>query len=71
MALLGWLSLLVFWASQVALVVAGHVVAAHRVALDRYGTASAARRAHLPLVVPMVGYTVLSLWIVSRPVVSG
>lgn len=69
--LLGWLSLPVFWYSQVVLVVAGHVLAvaaAHRVALRRYG--EDALRAHLPLVALMVGYTVLSLWIVSRPIVS-
>ena len=71
--LLGWLSVPVFWGSQVLLIVAGHVVAvvaAHAVAVGRYETLSRARRAHLPLVVLMVGYTVLSLWIISRPVVS-
>jgi hypothetical protein len=69
---LGWLSLPAFWASQVSLVVIGHVVAvvaAHRVAVARYG--DTARRGHLPLVALMVGYTVLSLWIVSRPVLAG
>jgi len=69
--LLGWLPLSAFWWSQVALVVAGHVLAvaaAHRVAVRRYG--DDAGRGHLPLVALMVGYTVLSLWIVSRPVVA-
>lgn len=73
-SLLGWLSLPLFWGSQVLLIVGGHlvaVVAAHGVAFDRYRTASKARRGHLPLVILMVGYTVLSLWIVSRPVVAG
>lgn len=72
--LLGWLSLPAFWGSQVLLIVAGHVaavVAAHAVAVRRYGSLVRARRAHLPLVVVMIGYTVLSLWIVSRPVVAG
>jgi len=71
---LAWLSLGAFWGSQVLLIVAGHVVAvvaAHRVALDRYGTLGRARRAHFPLVILMIGYTVLSLWIISRPVVAG
>ncbi|MDG5778014.1 hypothetical protein QA599_16285 [Haloarculaceae archaeon H-GB1-1] len=70
---LSWLSVPAFWGSQVALVVGGHlvaVVAAHLVAIDRYGSLTVARRGHLPLVVVMVGYTVLSLWIVSRPVVA-
>lgn len=72
--MLGWLTLPVFWGSQVVLIVAGHiiaVVAAHYVAIDRYETLVEARRAHLPLVALMVGYTVLSLWVISRPVVSG
>ena len=70
---LAWLSVPLFWGFQVVLIVVGHVVAvvaAHRIAVDRYDSASAARRAHLPMVVLMVGYTVLSLWIVSRPVVA-
>jgi hypothetical protein len=70
---LAWLPLSAFWASQVALVVVGHavaVVAAHGVAARRYPTVEAARRGHLPLLVVMVGYTLLSLWIVSRPVVA-
>lgn len=71
--LLGWLSVPLFWGSQVVLVVVGHVVAvvaAHAVARSRYDSPSAARRGHLPLVVLMIGYTVLSLWIVSQPVVT-
>jgi hypothetical protein len=69
---LGWLPLPAFWGSQILLIVAGHViavVAAHYVAVKRYGVERAGR-AHLPLVVLMVGYTVLSLWIVSQPVVA-
>jgi hypothetical protein len=72
-SLLGWLSITVFWGSQVFLIVVGHivaVVAAHSVAVKRYGTLIHARRAHLPLVALMVGYTVLSLWIISRPIAS-
>ena len=67
-SVLSWLPVGAFWASQVGLVVAGHVVAvvaAHRVAVERFG--AGARRGHLPLAVAMVGYTALSLWIVSRP----
>ncbi|QCC52963.1 hypothetical protein DV733_12380 [Halapricum salinum] len=70
---LGWLSVSLFWGSQVVLVVAGHVVAvvaAHAVARSRYDSPAAARRGHLPLVVLMIGYTVLSLWIISQPVVG-
>jgi hypothetical protein len=70
---LGWLSLPGFWGSQVLLIVVGHIiaaVAAHHVAVDRFRTPSAARRGHLPLVVLMIGYTVVSLWIISQPVVA-
>jgi hypothetical protein len=69
---LGWLPLAAFWATQVALVVAGHVVAvvaAHGVAARRYGPADA-RRGHLPLLAVMVAYTLVSLWVVSAPVVG-
>ncbi|MFB6309530.1 MAG: hypothetical protein ABEH35_09380, partial [Haloarculaceae archaeon] len=67
---LAWLSIGAYWWSQVLLVVAGHVaavVAAHYVTVDRYPTAAAARRGHAPLTALMIGYTVLSLWIISRP----
>ncbi|HEX6128783.1 MAG TPA: hypothetical protein VF071_07170 [Candidatus Limnocylindria bacterium] len=57
------------WYLSVAAIVTGHVVAvvlAHRLALR-----DAPRRpvlAGLPLVVLMVGYTVLSLWIIAAPI---
>jgi len=69
-ALLGWLSLPAYWGIQVVLVVLGHVVAvaaAHRTLADRYPDRTGI--AHAPLVVLMVAYTVISLWILSRPVV--
>ncbi|MGM0591796.1 MAG: hypothetical protein ACQETI_09270 [Halobacteriota archaeon] len=78
---LAWLSIPVFWWSQVALVVLGHVVAVvatHGVVERRLGDRHVAefdgddsRRAalaHAPMVALMVGYTVLSLWVVSLPV---
>lgn len=73
LSLLDWLSLPMFWGSQVVLIVVGHViavVAAHYVAIDRYDAMADARRGHLPLVVLMIGYTMLSLWIVSQPVIT-
>ncbi|MFC4553170.1 MULTISPECIES: hypothetical protein [Halorussus] len=82
LAPLSWLSLPAFWATQVALIVAGHVVAvvaAHGVvAGEPVETGRATLPAmepgagvrHAPLTVLMVGYTVLSLWIISRPVVA-
>ncbi|WP_440989493.1 hypothetical protein [Haloarchaeobius baliensis] len=59
----------VYWGSAVGLVVLGHlvaVVATHLVSRELFG--SGAARGHAPLVALMVGYTVLSLWILSRPV---
>lgn len=71
---LGWLSLPAFWASQVLLIVGGHVVAvvAADVALGRWRPSKPdSWQAHAPLTALMVAYTVVSLWIISRPVVSG
>jgi hypothetical protein len=59
----------VYWGSAVGLVVVGHlvaVVAAHLASRELFGVDAA--RGHAPLVALMVGYTVLSLWILSRPV---
>ncbi|WP_439026640.1 hypothetical protein [Haloarchaeobius sp. DT45] len=61
------------WGSEVLLVVLGHVaavLAAHTVALRLFGSTTLARRGHAPLVVLMIGYTVLSLWVFAQPVVS-
>ncbi|MEE6208912.1 hypothetical protein U3A55_01900 [Salarchaeum sp. III] len=69
--LLSWLSIPAYWTGQVVLVVAGHLVAvaaAHH-AFDR-AYPSGSLRAHAPLVALMVAYTVLSLWILSRPLAS-
>ena len=71
--LLAWLPLSVYWGLQVVLIVVGHVVAvvaAHAVADRLVDGRRRALLAHAPLVVLMVGYTVLSLWIISRPVAS-
>jgi hypothetical protein len=71
--LLFWLPLPVYWGGQVVLVVVGHVVAvvaAHAVARRLVDDRRQALVAHSPLVALMVGYTVLSLWIISRPVAT-
>ena len=66
---LGWLPVGFVWYLSVAAIVAGHMAAvflAHRQALihrpDR------ALLGELPLVVLMLGYTVLSLWIIGQPI---
>jgi hypothetical protein len=66
---LDWMPVSGVWYLSVAAIVLGHIVAvvlAHRIALRD----SPARPvlAGLPLVVLMVGYTVLSLWIIAAPI---
>ena len=54
-------------------VVVGHVYGvflAHVMALRLYGSARRALRSQIPLLVLMVGYTMLSLWILSQPIVE-
>jgi hypothetical protein len=61
------------WQSQVALIVIGHIIAAwvaHHIALDRFETRRQAVRSQIPMIALMVVYTLLSLWILTRPVVD-
>jgi hypothetical protein len=67
--LLDWIPVSAIWYLSVGAIVLGHIVAvvlAHRLALRE----AAGRRllAGLPLVILMVGYTVLSLWIIAAPI---
>ena len=60
------------WYSQVALIVAGHVVAvylAHLVALRLFEDPVRALRSQFPTLALMILYTVFSLWIISQPIV--
>lgn len=61
------------WYLSVSSIVVGHLVAvylAHIMALRAFPTARAALYSQLPMMVLMVGYTVISLWILSQPVVE-
>ncbi len=61
------------WIFAVAAIVAGHIVAvylAHLRSLALYSDRGLALRSQLPLLALMVSYTVVSLWIVSRPIVK-
>lgn len=61
------------WYVSVAAIVAGHVVAvylAHRVALEHLQDRRRAVLSQLPMLVLMAGYTMLSLWILSQPIVT-
>ncbi len=61
------------WYSQVALIVAGHVVAvylAHLISLRLLRDPKRALLSQLPMLVLMVLYTVSSLWILAQPIVE-
>ena len=60
------------WFVGVAAIVIGHVIAvyvAHVISVRMLSTRAAAMRSQNPMVILMVGYTVLSLWIVAQPIV--
>ena len=64
------------WLFAVGAIVAGHVAAvilAHLEALQTHGGALSRRAmiAQIPLLIFMVAYTMLSLWILSQPIVAG
>jgi hypothetical protein len=61
------------WYTAVVAIVVGHVLAvyvAHAVALREYRDRRAALKSQLPMLVLMVGYTVVSLWIIAQPIVE-
>jgi hypothetical protein len=61
------------WYTAVVAIVAGHIAAvciAHWIALREYPSRRQAVRSQFPLLVLMVGYTVLSLWIIAQPIVE-
>jgi hypothetical protein len=67
---LDWIPTGLVWYLSVAAIVGGHVagiVLAHRVALREAPRRSVL--AGLPMVALMIGYTVLSLWIIAQPIV--
>jgi hypothetical protein len=60
------------WYSQVALIVAGHVIAvylAHSISLRLLRDPGRALKSQLPMLVLMVLYTITSLWILAQPIV--
>jgi len=69
----GWVDARVVWNVSVAAIVVGHVAAvylAHLQALHEFTDRSAALRSQYPMLGLMVGYTMLSLWIIAQPIVS-
>jgi hypothetical protein len=67
---LDWIPISVVWYVSVAAIVGGHIagiVLAHRLAL--IDSPRRATLAGLPMVGLMIGYTILSLWIIAQPIV--
>jgi hypothetical protein len=61
------------WLFAVAVIVIGHVIAvylSHHMALQIYQGRRNAIKSQYPMLLLMVGYTVLSLWILSQPIVE-
>ena len=70
---IGIVSIKAVWWIAVGAVVVGHVYAvylAHVMALRLYGSGRTALLSQLPLVLLMVAYTMISLWILSQPIVE-
>ena len=67
---LDWIPTALVWYVSVGAIVGGHIagiVLAHAIALRE--APGRAVRAGLPIVALMIGYTVLSLWIIAQPIV--
>lgn len=61
------------WYTSVIAIVLGHVVAvflAHVIAVRNFPSSRAALRSQIPMLTLMVGYTMMSLWIIAQPIVE-
>ena len=61
------------WFFSVGVIVIGHIAAvylAHAEAMRLFAAQQAALRSQLPMLALMVGYTMLSLWIIAQPIVA-
>jgi hypothetical protein len=61
------------WFLEIVLIVGGHVIgvlAAHRIATDASGSHSAAVKSHSALTILMSAFTIVTLWLLSLPLVS-
>ena len=61
------------WYFSVSAIVIGHIIAVwvgHVTAYSVFRDASAARRSQYPMLVLMIGYTMLSLWILAQPIIE-
>ena len=61
------------WYTAVTVIVVGHIIAvflAHVTALRHYQDTLMALRSQIPMLALMVGYTMISLWILAQPIVE-
>lgn len=61
------------WITAVTAIVVGHIIAvylAHVIALRAFGDRRPAQRSQYPMLALMVGYTMVSLWILAQPIVE-
>jgi hypothetical protein len=61
------------WYTAVVAIVTGHVIAvyvAHVIAVREFGDRRAALRSQFAMLTLMVGYTMVSLWIIAQPIVE-
>ncbi|MEM7424303.1 MAG: hypothetical protein AAF334_11325, partial [Pseudomonadota bacterium] len=62
-----------FWSIALGAVLVGHGIAVllgHRRALQVFGTGRSAARSQMPMTIATLGLTLLSLWILSQPIVA-
>ena len=70
---IGFVGPILQWYVAITAIIVGHVIAvcvAHLTALAIFSDRRVALRSQLPILVLMVGYTMLSLWILSQPIVE-
>jgi hypothetical protein len=70
---IGFVGPILQWYVAITAITVGHVIAvcvAHLTALAIFSDRRVALRSQLPILVLMVGYTMLSLWILSQPIVE-
>ena len=70
---IGILNAKIVWYVAVISIVIGHVIAvylSHITALWVFEDRHAALRSQIPMLVLMIGYTMVSLWILSQPIVN-
>ena len=70
---IGILNAKIVWYVAVIAIVIGHVIAvylSHITALWVFEDRHAALRSQIPMLVLMIGYTMISLWILSQPIVN-